>query len=127
MHVVQHYGKCAKAPVWLTEGIADYLRWFKYEPQSRGAEITARNISRAKFDASYRVTANFLNWTCEKYDGALVTKLNAAIREGNYEEGLWKKYTGHTVQELGDEWKAYCEKRIAENAAPAADAKGKAQ
>jgi hypothetical protein len=133
VHVVQQYGRArrtnpnaTRAPGWLTEGIADYLRWFKYEPQSRGAEITARNISRAKYDASYRITANFLNWTSEKYDKALVAKLNAAIRDGNYEEGLWKKYTGHSMQELGDEWKSDCEKRIAENSPPAAEPKPKA-
>lgn len=38
--------------------------------------------------------------------------LNAAAREGKYSEELWKATTGHTVQELGDEWKAAMEKKI---------------
>ncbi|RYD39381.1 MAG: hypothetical protein EOP83_36870, partial [Verrucomicrobiaceae bacterium] len=68
VHVVQQYGQsrrnrnATRTPGWITEGIPDYIRWFLYEPQSKGAEITARNISSARYDASYRVTGNFLDW-----------------------------------------------------------------
>jgi hypothetical protein len=90
-------------PGWLVEGVADYIRWFLYEPQSRGAEV--RNPDRARYDASYRVTANFLNWATNTYDKELVKKLNAAMREGRYSEDLWKQYTGKTAPELAEEWK----------------------
>ena len=120
VHVVQQYGRArranpnaTRAPGWLTEGIPDYIRWFLFEPQTRGAEITRRNISRANYDASYRITANFLNWTTQKYARDLVRVLNAAIREGKYTEDLWKQTTGHTVKELGDEWKRNAEERVA--------------
>jgi hypothetical protein len=126
-HVVQNYGiarrnnpNATRTPGWLVEGICDYIRWFLYEPQTRGAEITARNIARAQYDASYRVTGNFLNWVTNTYDKDIVAKLNAAAREGKYSEDLWKTATGHTVQELGAEWKASLEKKIAEAAAEAA-------
>jgi len=119
VHVVQQYGRARRAnpdaprgPGWLTEGIADYIRWFIYEPQSDGAEITRRNISRARFDASYRITANFLNWVTLTYAKDLVRSLNAAIREGKYTEELWKDFTGHALQELGDEWKKGVEARV---------------
>jgi hypothetical protein len=119
VHVVQQYGRgrrtnpnATSAPGWLTEGITDYIRFYKYEPQTHGAEITQRNLSRAKYDASYRITANFLNWVIEKYDKDLLVQLNTAIREGKYNEEFWKKRTGHTVQELGDEWKASLEKKL---------------
>ena len=92
------------------EGIADYIRWFLYEPETRGAEITRRSFARARYDASYRVSANFLNWVTKTYDRQLIAKLNAAAREGRYSEDLWKEYTGHTVQELGTEWKTALEK-----------------
>jgi hypothetical protein len=66
VHVVQSYGgvrrndpNTTRMPGWLVEGIPDYIRWFLYEPQTKGAEITARNLTRAKYDASYRITANF--------------------------------------------------------------------
>jgi len=122
VHVVQSYGlarrnrNATRTPGWLVEGIADYIRWFLYEPETYGAEITARNIGRARYDASYRVSGNFLNWVTEEYDKDIVRKLNAAAREGTYSEGLWKKHTGRTVQQLGDEWKKSLEKQIAAEA-----------
>ena len=113
VHVVQRYGRArrrspdaVRPPGWLVGGIADHIRWFLYEPESRGAEITRRSLERARYDASYRVSANFLDWVTRKHDSELVKKLNAACREGNYREGLWKELTGHTVEELAEAWKA---------------------
>jgi len=110
VHVVQQYGRARRAnpdsrpgPGWLTEGIADYVRWFLYEPQSHGAD-RVRNAARAKYDASYRVSANFLNWVTGKYDKDLVRKLNALLREGRYSDESWKEFTGRQVAELGQEW-----------------------
>ncbi len=123
VHVVQNYGigrrnnpNRTRTPGWLTEGIADYIRWFLYEPQTHGAEITSRNIARASYDGNYRISANFLNWVIETYDKDIVRKLNTAAREGNYNEDMWTKFTGHTVQELGEEWKASLQKKIAADA-----------
>ena len=120
VHVVQQYGRArrnnpnaARNPGWLVEGIADYIRWFLYEPETKGAEITQRNISRARYDASYRITGNFLNWVTGKYDKEIVRKLNAAAREGRYGEELWKEHTSKTVQELGDEWRKLVEEKVA--------------
>jgi len=116
VHVVQQYGRRrnrSPVPGWLTEGIADYIRWFKFEPESKGAEITARNLPRAKYDASYRITGNFLNWVSEKHRADLVPSLNAAIREGRYETGIWKELTGKTLEELGADWRAAMEKAVA--------------
>jgi hypothetical protein len=113
VHVVQQYGRARRlgrnaqrTPGWLVEGIADYVRWFLYEPESRGAEISKRNANRARYDASYRVTANFLNWVVLNHDPKIIAKLNAAAREGRYQEDLWQEYTGHSLQELGKKWKA---------------------
>jgi hypothetical protein len=109
-HVVQQYGAARRInrdsmrnPGWLVEGVADYIRWFKYEPQTRGADV--RNPEAAKYDGSYRVTANYLNFIVQKYDPQIVAKLNAAMREGQYSEDLWKQYTGKTAAELAVEWK----------------------
>lgn len=30
--------------------------------------------------------------------------MNAAAREGRYDETLWKEWTGKTARELGEEW-----------------------
>jgi hypothetical protein len=132
VHVVQQYGRArranpnaTRAPGWLVEGIADYLRWFKYEPESHGAEMTSRNISRARYDANYRISANFLNWVSEKYDQQIVGHLNAALRQGNYSEDLWKQRTGHSVQELGDEWRKALEESLATQPRAIEDSKPK--
>ncbi len=112
VHVVQQYGRArrsnpnARTPGWLVEGIPDYLRWYQFEPQSHGAEISARGLARARYDGLYRISANFLNYVTEKYDKDLVPKLNAALRDGAYEDEYFKKLTGHTVQELNEEWRS---------------------
>jgi len=107
VHVVQQYGR-ARVPSWLVEGMADYVRWFKYEPQSHGADLVwmRRNGSNFSphYNDSYRVSANFLNWVIEKYDLNLLKEINAAIRQGKDTGDFWKEHTGKTVEELGAEW-----------------------
>ncbi len=105
VHVVQQYGRGNKVPGWITEGIPDYIRWFLYEPQSKGAELSAKQAVRVNYDGNYRISANFINWVVAQHP-TLVSKLNTAAREGKYEEGLWQTITGKTVQELGATWKA---------------------
>ena len=102
---------------WLTEGIPDYIRWFLYEPQSHGADavyIQKRMASEAKkgkvyepkYNDSYRISANFLEFVTTKYDRHLVTKLNDALRQGKYYDDIWADDTGKTVQQLSQEWLA---------------------
>lgn len=104
-HVVQRY-RTRNNPGWLVEGVADYVRFFKYEPGNLGRI----NPDRARYNASYRVTAAFLNYVAEKYDKELVRKLNKAMREGEYKEELWKTLTKKTVQELDEEWRTTLKK-----------------
>jgi hypothetical protein len=113
VHVVQQYkwtrrneSNGPQTPGWLVEGIADYIRWFIYEPQSHGADIRPQSLAAVRFDDSYRVSANFLNWITEKYGDELVAKLNAALREGRYRNSMWTELTGKPVETLGAEWKA---------------------
>jgi hypothetical protein len=129
VHVVQQYH--GYGPSWLIEGIADYVRWFKFEPQSHGADIvwmqklgsrpgdacsivvpcTDGHFS-PRYDASYRISANFLNWVSVNYDSNIVTELNADLRQRKYTGDFWKRHTGKTVQELGDEWKQQIEAQL---------------
>lgn len=95
-------GRVGRVPSWVTEGVADYIRWFLFEPESKGAVI--RNIDRAKHDASYRTTANFFDWVVKNHVKDLPQKLNATSATG-YNDGLWKEWTGKTVEELEADWK----------------------
>ncbi len=119
VHVVQNYDRAQRTnpdakptPGWLVEGIPDYIRWFLYEPETNGAEITGRNLARAKYDASYRITGNFLHWVTQKHDREIVPKLNAAARRGKYTDQLWKDWTGKELLELDEAWRKANEDRL---------------
>ncbi|HEY7327318.1 MAG TPA: basic secretory protein-like protein [Gemmataceae bacterium] len=101
VHVVQNY-RVPNNPGWLVEGIADYVRFFKYEPGKAG-RISPR---RARYDGSYRVTATFLAYLTDKYDKQIVRKLNKLMREGEYKPEVFQKLTGKTLEKLGEEWRA---------------------
>jgi hypothetical protein len=101
VHCVQVY-RTRNNPGWLVEGIADYVRFFKYEP----GKIGPINANRARYDGSYRVTAAFLAYLTEKYDKEIVRKLNKAMRDGEYNEDVFKELTKKTVKELDEEWRA---------------------
>lgn len=101
VHVVQNY-RVRGNPGWLVEGIADYVRFFKYEPGKLG-RIDPR---RARYDGSYRVSAAFLAYLTARYDKQIVRKLNKMMREGEYKKEIFKKLTGKTLEQLGEEWRA---------------------
>ena len=98
-HVVQGYPRYD--PVWLVEGIADWTRWFNFEPKDKRPHP---NPDKATARDSYRTTAAFLDWATMKYDKDLVKKLNAALKADTYTEALWKNLTGKTLDELNTEW-----------------------
>lgn len=111
VHVVQQYGRARgpnRTPGWLTEGIADYIRWWKFEPASARTPVNPvkRNGQPASYTDSYRTTAAFLEFVAKNYDHEIVVKLNAAARDGAYTPDLWKLYTGKTADEL---WAAFIE------------------
>jgi hypothetical protein len=105
-HVVQRY-QSGDRPGWLVEGIADYVRFFKFEPGNLGRI----NPRIARYDGSYRVSAAFLAYLVEKYDADIVRKLNAKLRAGVYTPDIWRELTDKTVEELGDEWRATLQDR----------------
>lgn len=104
VHVVQQYGR-QRVPGWLTEGVADYIRWYLYEPESKGCEIKPENADRVRHNQSYRVSANFLNWVVATHDKELIGELNAALREGRYAPDFWNQRTKMDLETLATGWK----------------------
>ena len=100
VHIVQRY-RGRGNPSWLVEGVADYLRFWIFEPGKAGR----LDPNRARYNASYRTSAAFLAYLTDKYDKTIVLKLNKLMREGKYKEDAFKELTGKTLTELGDEWK----------------------
>ncbi|HLJ57285.1 MAG TPA: basic secretory protein-like protein [Chthonomonadaceae bacterium] len=100
VHVVQQYHS-RRNPGWLVEGVADYIRWIKYEPANKRPHP---NPARAKYTDSYRTTAAFLEYVAANYDHEIAVHLNEAMREGRYRPELWTEYTGKSADDLGAEW-----------------------
>ncbi|RZK79596.1 MAG: secretory protein [Pedobacter sp.] len=105
MHVIQNYGH-RSGPGWLTEGIADYVR-YKFGVDNPGAGWALPEYeNRHKYTDSYRVTARFLAWAENHGKKGLVKKLDASMRGRTYTKAIWQNETGKTLDEL---WKAYSE------------------
>jgi hypothetical protein len=60
MHIVQNYDR-STLPGWLTEGIADYVR-YKYGVDNAGSKWALPYYKAGQsYKNSYRITARFLN------------------------------------------------------------------
>jgi hypothetical protein len=106
-HVIQGYRRPGRNNGWLVEGIADYVRFYHFEPQKK---VTV-NPHRAKYRDGYRTTAAFLAWIEKDRDKDIVRKLNAALRAGKYDDELFKTYTSKTLDELWDAFVASLERK----------------
>lgn len=103
MHIVQNYGNGA-GPGWLTEGIADYVRYtFGVDNAGAGWSLTPFKAEQS-YKNAYRITARFLHWIELKKSAGIVKKLDAALRSHTYTADIWKENTGSTIDEL---WTLY--------------------
>jgi hypothetical protein len=99
-HIVQSYPRSKRNDGWLVEGIADYVRFFKYEPETKIGPIG----SRASYRNGYRTTAKFLDWIEKTHDKEMVAKLNKALRKSEYKDELFKEATGKSLDDLWAEF-----------------------
>lgn len=99
IHVVQSYR--SRVPGWVTEGIADYIRFFQYEPGKVGVRV---NPDRHKYTDSYRITACFFDWIVRTKNPDFIYQLNIICRRGGYNAETFTKLTGQTVDELWAEY-----------------------
>ncbi|MBP3956108.1 sigma-70 family RNA polymerase sigma factor [Gemmata sp. G18] len=98
-YIVQAYHGRA-TPDWLVQGVADYIRFFKFEPGAIGPP----DPDTARYDGDSKETAAFLAYLVASYEPTFVRRLNAALREGRYTDDLWVSLTGKSLRELGEEW-----------------------
>jgi len=104
-HLVQAYPNNRHNTGWLVEGIADYVRWWRYEPEAPRSRI---DFTKATFRDSYRTTAWFLAFASDKYNRGLVPALDRALREAKDPMPLFQELTGKTAEDL---WKEFAESR----------------
>lgn len=99
VHVIQNYPP--RQPGWLVEGVADYMRYWKYEPEMPRRRI---DFKTAKYTDAYYTSAAFLAWTAHTYDRALLRRLDAALRKGEYRDELFETITGKPLDQLWEEF-----------------------
>lgn len=105
MHLVQAYPGNS-GPGWLTEGIADYVRY------TFGVDTEGRKLFLPAFDSgqhytnSYRITARFLVWLEKNVKLGVVKTLDKAMRTKTYSDQIWGQQTGKTLDQL---WESYAQ------------------
>lgn len=101
-HVIQHYGRGNKDAGWLTEGIADYVRYYVIEPGTRQGRF---NPDRATYKGGYQPAAGMLNWLEKTKGPGFVVKLNDRMRSGRYTPELFKEMAGGDPDEMWEKFK----------------------
>jgi len=103
MHIAQGYGYSA-GPVWLTEGIADYVR-YKYGVDNIGSKWSLPEFNtRQNYTDSYRITARFFEWIEQHVKKGMISELDQQLRAHTYTEKSWAALSGKTVDQL---WQDY--------------------
>jgi hypothetical protein len=99
MHIVQGYGY-GSGPVWLTEGIADFIR-YKYGVNNIGSKwyLPAFKPTQSYKD-SYRVTARFFEWIDQKVKPGMIVQIDKELRNHTYTEATWASLSGKNLDEL---------------------------
>ena len=100
-HVIQRY---RKTPGWVTEGVADYIRWAIYEGKPLKdfhCPDTADGYTKG-----YRITAGFFLWLETDPAPGIVSRMNAASRKGEFTDKVFQDMTGQTLQQLWDRYRA---------------------
>jgi hypothetical protein len=101
VHVVQAYPK--HKDVWVSEGIADYIRYFVVEP---GSPHAAFEIASDTYRRGYQPAAALLNWLMATQNPQTVFLLDKLLSSDRYHEKFWKKTFGKTADQLWSEFKA---------------------
>jgi hypothetical protein len=101
-HAVQDYRlRKSRTAGWLVEGIADYVRYFEYEPE----RSIKPNLKKSYRDG-YTPAAAFLNWIERTHDPQLIRKLNARLKADAYADEAFEEFTGRSLERLWAEYQA---------------------
>ncbi len=105
VHVIQAYPP-RSGPGWVTEGVADYLRYAVYE--GRPLSWFPTSADPKGFTKGYNMTAGFFLWLENGPAPGIVAKLNAHMRQGTYKESLFEEAGGKPLLDL---WQDYLSHR----------------
>ncbi len=100
-HAIQDYHGVPRDAGWLTEGIADYIRYWHYEPEMPHRRI---DPAKASYRDGYSTTGSFLAWLIVKYDRRIVRQLDASLRAGKYTNVIFEEIIGKALDPLWAEF-----------------------
>jgi len=100
VHVVQLYPNFE--PGWVTEGIADYIRWAHYEKKPLEWFPVGKNDKG--YEAAYRTTGGFFLWITQFQNSNFIKILNNSMKKGEYSEEIFSQYTGKKLDMLWQEY-----------------------
>jgi len=99
-NVIQSYPKNNQP--WITEGIADYIRWSLYEKKNLDWFRLSNTLTECKNDS--KATAGFFLWLETKKNPKILRRINTALREQRYNDGLFETVTGEDLKTLWAEY-----------------------
>jgi hypothetical protein len=105
-HVVQGYPRNDEG--WLTEGVADWARYFWYEKRTLA---DYRAAAPGNYTDGYTNASRFLEWLRLYRNGAIVRRLNEIMRaDGSVTEQAWTGLAGAGLDALWREYADWCAK-----------------
>lgn len=103
MHIIQNYPDNA-GPGWITEGIADYVRYTVGVSNASGGWQLPDFAPNHHYTNSYRIAARFFVWLEKNVKTGIVKTIDSAMRSKMFTENIWQQETGKTLEEL---WESY--------------------
>ncbi|OPA72898.1 hypothetical protein BVG16_31485 [Paenibacillus selenitireducens] len=101
-HIVQSYPRYDDETWWITEGIADYVRYV-YGPHQEDWKFTEPKKTD-NYNGGYGVTARFLLWIEQNKNNKVVDILNKQMQQNTFNINDFKDITGQSVEDLWAEY-----------------------
>lgn len=100
VHIVQGYPK--HRDVWVSEGIADYIRYYVVEP---GSTKAAFDVATDSYRRGYQPAAAMLNWLVKTRNRRTIFLLDKLLATRRYRDSFWKNTFGKTSDQLWADFK----------------------
>ncbi|WP_018759642.1 basic secretory protein-like protein [Paenibacillus terrigena] len=101
-HIVQAYPRYDNETGWITEGIADYVRYV-YGPHHEDWKFREPKETD-NYNSGYGETARFLLWIEQNKNNKVVEILNKQMQQNTYHINVFKEITGQSVEDLWAEY-----------------------
>lgn len=101
-HIVQSYPRYDDQTWWITEGIADYIR-YEYGPHHEGWKFREPKETD-NYNSGYGETARFLLWIEQNKNNKVVDILNKQMQQNTFHIHDFEEITGQSVEDLWAEY-----------------------